>query len=59
MELLFIAVNLLVSLLKEAMISDPITRHFVNIFHLVRILVRSASLVEELLVLGMIKFVVL
>lgn len=50
---------ILVPLLEKAVISNSITGHFVDILHLVRILMSSTPLIEELLVVGVVRPVIL
>lgn len=49
----------LVSLVKETMVSNSIARHFVDVLHLVCVLVHATPFVKEFLVLSVIKLVVL
>lgn len=51
--------NLLIPLVKETVVSDAITGHLVNILHLIGVLVCSAPLIEEFLVLRVVELVVL
>ena len=51
--------NLLISLLKEAVVSDTVTGHLINILHLIGILMSSASFIEEFFVLRVVELVVL
>lgn len=50
---------ILVSLIKETVISNSIAWDFVNVFHLISVLMHSASLIEELFILCVIKFIIL
>lgn len=47
-----------VPFLEKAMISNSIAGHLVNILHLISVLVRSASFVEKLLVVSVIRPVI-
>lgn len=51
--------NLLVSLFEEAVISDAVTGHLVNVLHLIGILMRSAPLIEKFFILRVVMLVVL
>jgi hypothetical protein len=51
--------NLLIALVKETVVTDAIARYLVNILHLIGVLVRSAPLIKEFLVLRVVVLVVL
>jgi len=50
---------LLVPFIKEAVISNTIAWNFINVLHLIGVLVGTTSLVEKLLVLRVVELIVL